>query len=456
MASLRAGATAATRAIDDRARFAQPWRVSMPLDRPAGPPHTRRRVGRSLLACATVALLAWGALPGAADEPSDERSQPDVLARPRLVGDPMGGRSRLERLGIDLGLFYDQLIEGKAEGGGANPDAAFGHSGSYDFFGLVDLEELAGWRGGRLRLHLQGQYDRSVNDDVGALSDPIDDADFDAPIYVAELRLGQSLLRDRVRLGVGYLQLQTLVDRNAFANSEDRQFLSTFLDNNGVVPLPVGLGAAVVVSPWPWLEIAGVVADADAGPRDPGFDTIFDGADSLSWFVEASLESPLATRGRPGHTRIGVFVDGRALTDFASGRIERGHVGAWLSFDQVLWRSDEPGWGRLGVFARAGYADPDVNATAWFWSLGFEHAGALPTRERDVFGFGVYQALGSSVYREVVDPEYDRETGIEIYYALRAFGWLILTPDLQVVVDPGATGANDTAVIGTLRTRIVF
>lgn len=38
-----------------------------------------------------------------------------------------------------------------------NPDSVFGHTGSYDLLGLVDREELAGWRSGRLRFHAQGQ-----------------------------------------------------------------------------------------------------------------------------------------------------------------------------------------------------------------------------------------------------------------------------------------------------------
>ena len=50
-------------------------------------------------------------------------------------------RLHLEQLGVDLDLFYDQVITGKAAGGGVNPDAVFGHSGSYDFFARVDLEE---------------------------------------------------------------------------------------------------------------------------------------------------------------------------------------------------------------------------------------------------------------------------------------------------------------------------
>jgi hypothetical protein len=42
-----------------------------------------------------------------------------------------------------------------------------------------------------------------VNRDVGAISDPIDDADFDEPIYVDELWAQQSLLGGRLRIRAG-------------------------------------------------------------------------------------------------------------------------------------------------------------------------------------------------------------------------------------------------------------
>jgi len=373
----------------------------------------------------------------------------------RLLGDPGGARSALQRLGVDLQLFYDQFLSVKAAGGGANPDAALGASGSYDFFTRVDLDALSGWRGADVLLHVKGQYDRGLNADVGALSDPIDDADFDAGIYVDELWLQQAVLGDRLRARIGFAEQQTIFDRNAYANSEDRQFLTTYLDNNGVVPLPNGLAATLIVAPVEWAELALGVADADNRPRNAGFDTMFDGWDSLAGYLEATLHSPLARRGLPGQYRLGFFVDGRERTDFRTGEASRGHLGAYLSFDQHLWPAQPRGAEGLGVFARMGYADRNVNRVAWFWSVGLQYAGALPGRARDVLGFGVYQAIGSTVYRDAANPDFDRETGIEIYYALRALGWLVITPDLQYVVDPGATGA-DNAFIATLRLRVTF
>ena len=110
----------------------------------------------------------------------------------------------------------------------------------------------------------------------------------------------------------------------------------------------------------------------------------------------------------------------------------------------------------FGVFARAGYADREVNAVAWFWSLGAEYVGPLPGRDGDVAGLASYQAIGSSVYRDAVDPDFDRETGIEFYYRIAALPWLAITPDFQYIVDPGATGAAGDVFVGTLRLRVTF
>lgn len=389
------------------------------------------------------------------------------LASPRLLGNPGGVRTSLDELGITLQLFYNQYLAWKPSGGGANPDFAFGHSGSYDFFGLVDLEELTGWPGLDFLMHVKGQYDRNLNTDVGALSNPIDDADFDEAIYVDELWFQQAFFHDRLRLRAGFLEQQTVFDRNAYANSEDWQFLTTFLDNNPVVPLPNGLGAALIAAPLPWLELAIGAADADNVPRTAGFDTAFDGLDSVSGFLEIlfKIELPGESGALPGAYRLGVFVDGRNQSVFASEapgsgppRTERGTLGAYLSFDQLAYREKKEGREGLGLFARFGGADSAVNRIAWFWSLGFQYEGLLPRRDADVLGFGVYQAIGSESYRDAVDPSFDRETGFELYYRVAALPWLpwlALTPDIQYIIDPGAAGSKD-AFVGALRFRVTF
>jgi porin len=409
------------------------------------------RVCAGAVAAMATALLCASAPAGAAE--GARAAGEHLLSSPRLLDDPAGVRSRLERLGISLQLFYQEFPAWKTSGG-VGGNATFGHSGSYDLLGRVDAEELAGWPGLALLVHVKGQYDRNVNADVGALSAPIDDADFDEPIYVDELWLEQSLLGDRVALRLGFLEQQTLFDRNAYANSEDRQFLSTFLDNDGVVPLPNGLGAALLLRPASWLEVALGVADADNVPQRAGFDSAFDDVGSLSSYLELSF--PVRLRGLPGTWRVGAFRDGRDLPVWGRARDERGHWGAWLSADQLVFREDGADGQGLGLFARFGYADPDANAIAWFWSAGLQYAGLLPGRDADVLGAAAYQAIASEDFRDAVAPSFRRETGIEVYYMFLPVPWLAVTPDFQYVVDPGLTGTTRDATMVTLRLRVTF
>lgn len=390
-------------------------------------------------------------------------AHPDVaaLARhlessSRLLGDPGAARSRAELLGVSVELFYNQYLSWKPRGGGADTRADLGHSASYDLLTRIDFDALAGWRGLDLLFHAKGQYARDGNAKLGALSNPIDDADFDEAIYVAQLWLEQRLWNDRLRLRFGYLDQQVLFDRNAYANSEDRQFLATFLDNDPVVPLAVGLGAALILSPFEGVELAVAAADADNAPRRPGFDTAFDGLGSVTGYWELSLRTQLGACSLPGTYRLGGFVDGRAKPRWGSARSDRGHLGAYLSFDQLAYREGPEGEEGLGLFARFAYADPAVNRIAWFWSAGLQYLGLLPRRGEDVLGVAVYQAIGSRRYREAVAPRFRRETGIELYYRIAALPWLAVTPDLQYIADPGATGAADDALQGTLRFRVTF
>jgi porin len=393
----------------------------------------RVRLVAGLLACCLCASAA-----------AEER------ASPRLLGDPGGARSRLERLGIGLQLFYNQLVGGNPRGG-ADPHG-FGHSGSYDLLARVDAEELLGLPDLTGLLHVKGQYDRSVNDDVGSLSDSFDDADFDAPIYVDELWLDQGFAGGRVVLRAGFQEQQTIFDRNAFANSEDRQFLSAFLDNDPLVPLPNALAATLFLRPLPGLTLAAGVADADNAPRSAGFDTAFDGLDSLNAILEASLSGALPgpRGGLPGALRVGVFRDGRKRASLRSGRPQRGHPGVYLSADQWVLRELDGEDEGLGLFARMGWSHPDTAPVEWFWSVGGQYRGLVPGRGRDALGLAVYQAIGAPRSR------LGSETGIELYYRAEVLPWLELTPDLQWIGNPGGRRAHENALVLGLRARVGF
>ena len=48
------------------------------------------------------------------------------------------------------------------------------------------------------------------------------------------------------------------------------------------------------------------------------------------------------------------------------------------------------------------------------------------------------------------------EQGVELYYDIEVTPWLHITPDLQVIVDPGGSDARDVAIVCGIRTRMSF
>ncbi len=411
----------------------------MPTSRAARP---RRRApwaqARALVLAGAVTLLAGAPSPARGADPT------------HLLGDPGGARSRLEAAGLAIDAFWNHQM-GLALRRGQAGDTA--QSGSFDLFLRADLERHGLGPGATALLLVKSNYNRNVNDRVGALGDPVDDADFDEAAYVDQLWLERSFAGGRLRARLGYLDQQVAFDRNAYANAEDRQFSNAALDNSLIVPLEIGLGALLVAAPTGWLELALGVADADNPIRQTGFDTAFDGADGWTWNLELALRgSPLA--GRPGTLRLGGFRDGAERPVLGRGRAERGHLGAYLSADQRVWsEAGDPAQG-VGLFARAGFADRHVSRIEGFWSAGLQWDGPLPGRDTDGAGLAVYQTLPSDLLRERVEPDAARETGVELYYRAQLTPWLALTPDFQWIHQPGGRRDARDAAVFLLRVRV--
>jgi porin len=137
-------------------------------------------------------------------------------------------------------------------------------------------------------------------------------------------------------------------------------------------------------------------------------------------------------------------------------RVTRGDAGFYLSFDQMIYR-ERPGRPQgMGLFARYGYRDPDVNPVSHFWSVGGQYQGLLPRRDGDVLGIGTYTSHVSRDLRDAGFPDLHDETGFEVYYRVDVFPWLQVTPDWQFIIDPGARRSVEDALVFGLRARVTF
>jgi porin len=380
----------------------------------------------------------------------------------QLFGDPGGYRSLLDRAGLTVQMYYNHFY-GTVFGGGRRTGPGEPNSGSIDLLLLADLERARLIDGGQALMHVKAHFHRNVNPRIGALSDPFDDADGDKWFYIDQLWYQQGFFDHRVELRLGYLDQQTILDRNAYANSEDKQFMATFLDNdNAAIPLAIGLGATLFVDPTGWLTIIAGVANAESRIYSAGFDSTFDDARGFFRYLEADVRATLPSPrgGLAGNYRFGMVSDPRERPRFAAAsatgdpRTKREDFGFYLSFDQMLLR-ERPGDSEgLGAFARYGYRAPDVNRIDHFWSVGLQYEGLLPGRPTDALGLGMYWAHLSDALQLELGEALGRELGVEVYYRVEVTPWLAVTPDLQYIDSPGGYESAPSAWVGGLRARL--
>ncbi len=378
-----------------------------------------------------------------------------------LTGDWEGRRVALERRGVTVNVYLNNQFHSVVKGG-LDTNGSGRNSASMDAFVTADLGKLGLLDDADVLLHLQSNWGAGVNSRMGALYDVNDDADGDLGLHVAQLWYRQWFWQRKLSLTLGFLDFQTIIDRNAFANSEDKQFWNQSLDNNPLVPLNIGLGASATFAPVKWWSLIVGVGDAQSVLYKPGFSTAFHDESWFVAYVENGFHVAIPTPRGPcaGNYRVGVVYDPRVRNVFP--RSERdarrdGHdYGAYVSGDQMIFREGSKDEQGLGVFGRFGFRDAETNRVARFWSAGLMYRGLVPGRDEDVLGFGFSLARGGEEYRARVNRAFDNESVYELFYAVQVAPWLVVTPDVQYVDNPGAAGATGHAVAAGVRVRVTF
>lgn len=398
------------------------------------------------------------------EEASEFHFWPWLMKTDRLTGDWGGVRTKLEDKGFKFSLFYNQTYGWKNNGGAhmAYDDA---NSGSVDFFGQFDFQKMGLIPGGEALIQVKENWSWNINQDMvgkassDAVFHPIDDADGQHPIYIDQLWYQQNSDDKKLQFRLGYLDQQVILDRNAYANNEDKQFMNTLLDNNSaIIPLIIGPGAALFYNPFDWLSFVWTASDRDALLFHSSLDTTFDGDINFMGFFEATfkVKTPLPWGPLPGNYRLGLLVDPRDKTSYSGTTTSGADEGFWLSFDQMVYAEPGKKSEGLGFFARYGCRQENVNRLSTFWSMGAQYQGLLPRRGNDVLGFGYYSAIGSDDYIEYQNPNFDRQNGYEAYYSIQLTPAFAVTPGGQYIVQPGGlTTRRDSWVFAT-RLRFSF
>ena len=402
-----------------------------------------------------------------------------IFSREEALGDLGGLRRELEELGLAISPSYIGEVQG-------NPTGGIERGATYDGVLNVpldlDLERIS--RGllqdltlhtNALWIHGQGLSTRKVGD----FSNVSNIAGYNT-VRLQELWLEQAFLRKRASLRLGVLA----ADAEFFTSSNGSLFINgTFgaftlvganLPDPPVYPVAVP-GVRLAVQPVSFLSFrAGVFGGDSGGSQDQnnhGTNFNLRSRDGALIFAEAAYlynQSP-NDRGLQGTYKVGTFVHtGSAdFPTFASqtrdtpgvGTIrDRGtNYGVYGVIDQDLLKS---GGRTVSSFLRVGGAPDDVNFVNFYVDGGFDFAGFIPGRIRDVAGVAVAYSCVSDEYSRSQQalglPGSSAETVFEATYKVQIAPWWSVQPDLQYVFNPsGVDGSHDALVLG-LRTTVAF
>ena len=285
---------------------------------------------------------------------------------------------------------------------------------------------------------------------------------------IVELWYQQSLLDDTFQFRIGKLDMTggfecrgcpVSFDGNAYANDEASQFLNSALVNNPTIPFPdYGLGAIVHWNPIEHWYVSIGVADAQADKRETGFNTTFHDKDYFVYLAETGVTPRIdSANGRlQGAYRVGFWYDPQPKAHSDTTKQYRDDAGFYISCDQLLVKEnkDSEDTQGLGAFFRYGYAPDKTNDLADFYSFGFQYQGLFEGRDDDILGLGY--AHGRFSDRADVTYTEDYESVAELYYSVPVTPWIVLTPSVQYVANPGANEDVRDAVVCGVRAMIAF
>jgi porin len=178
--------------------------------------------------------------------------------------------------------------------------------------------------------------------------------------------------------------------------------------------------------------------------------------------------------GLPGTYKIGFWYDTGFLPDqeFSTDGLSlanpdsngnpimhHGNYSIYAVMDQTVWQSSADSSRNLNIFARIMGAPADQNLIEFSFNGGITLAAPIPGRDSDQagidFGLGKVSSRVADLDRDEGLPMQGTEGLIELTYQAQVKPWLVLQPDVQFVVNPGAGVLDPADPTHNLRNELV-
>ena len=430
----------------------------------------------------------------------------DFLTSPAMTGDWGGARTKLAEEGISFNVETLNYFQGNAHGGKSTNDA-FRYGGSTDYFLQLDTGRMGLWPGGYFKVRGETRWGHGVDDFAGSVAPPDFDSLLPTPepdgvTTLTEYYMMQFLCKE-FGIIAGMVDLTRLPGGNEFMSDPYTQFMNTALWYNPVAFSTVPYAAMTVgaiYAPTDWLSGATLVVDSNGWPTYSGFETGFHSPQGAT--VIQAITATIKPFGQVGHQRFNFSISTReryqlddlnrlALSGLASPNFSRldlkgpsrsrGSIlgsarsglrrhlfsrviepdkssedwAFWYNFDQYLYTDPKDPNQGFGLFGGFGWAPENFNPATTSYMLGVGGKGLVPTRAHDRYGVGYYYLDFSSDLPSIMNA--NAEQGVEIFYNIEVTPWLHISPDLQVIIDPGGNtghGQREPALVYGMRAQV--
>lgn len=420
----------------------------------------------------TNAVSILGSPGGAmAGVPPDLRPFQFVLPQGHLFDNWLGIRPKLEDKGFHPTVTFVSDVAGNPIGGKSQ---GITHADNLGINLAFDLDKLAGLQGASFLVSMSQRSGNSLSHDRIGNVFTVQQVYGGETFHLIDIAYQQQLLDDRVEFRIGRIAagddfLVAPGDWLFMQNAFDGNPVGIFFNSPGMTAYPnASWGALVKVKPTARTYLMGGIYNGDPSIR----------ADSHNG-ADMSMNGPIFVIGEAGYERnglpgdpgligdyhIGFWYDNSAFTDYETAGYgtppgsKRGNYGFYAQIDQVLMafgdRSQNRGFGICGSVLVS--PDESVSQMPYFFTAGILSRGFIPSRPRDMGGFGVAYGEFSSdlrhaqereqLFNPTISPQ-NYEMALEwTYRAYFRESAVFIQPDVQYVINPGGTGTIDNALV---------
>lgn len=376
------------------------------------------------------------------------------------------GRRWLRARGVDLALAY--VSEAAANvAGGARRRAR--ETGQVTGGATLDLQRLVGLPGGKVQMtatYRRGE-DLGAAADLGVLQQVQEVWGRGQTLRLTQLWYQQSLDGEHVDVKLGRLTM-----------GEDVAAFSCQFMNLSFCGSPPGNLVGSYWYNWPVSQWAARIRVKDArfyantgafemNPRN--LDDVFalgyfHGATGVLVPLELGFTPRLGARRLPGSYKAGAWYDTSNAADVARPeRTRAGRYGYFFQLQQQLTGVAEDGplgpRTRRGLVGFANFTRTDrwTSRVDSQLAVGAFYTGLGAARPSDDVGFGFARThVNERSLLPTARARPGSEHAFEVFYSLHAFPWLILRPNVQLVLDPGGVARSADVVVLGMKSAVTF